>query len=893
MEVALRIERRAATSHAECAAWFMPGRDPASLLEALSQSTLEPLPRVFRAAGGYLIKPDVPQAITLSGASRMSEVARNVFAPIEGELMPALLPDEARGVRPMVCLPEGFFALDLSKPVKLSELLVPSGLRRREWKPLPQPSKRPAEIREFILDRPDDVPEELLDKGSEGVGEEEPAPDDTGAGKSMLGKMEFSAGKALAKLGGMFGSKGMQQAGGNLIGKGLNNNPKMTERLLGKQEAALRDLLRKFQEGNTEEALRRALPLGAEAGRGSKAASSALLPFHSLMYSLGGILGRGSGGSAMWFTEPDVYGALVREYRKAAEEAKKTGDHRRAAFIYGKLLGDYRTAASVLQQGGLHHDAAVIYLKKLNEPKSAARAYEAAGDVDEAIRLYRKIGQHVPAGDLLKRVGDDEAALKEYRTGARQFAARGEYAAAGELMMAKTGESEEALAFLGEGWRARPHPNAVPCALHIAVIHADNSDVEELLALTNEADRFFAPPGQEAQAGQYYNMLATLSRRESLTEDRSELHDRALMGIANKLRQRRGGKDLPFDSKAWSNALVSDAGFALRQAAKQRPRIEGPVEDDLVSTVRIATGAVSAVAFAEDIGELFVGFRDGRVYGFSPTGGTSQVRDSGPAVVTLTVDRKGKLLAATTEKDSESRDLACYVRRKDGRYFRGRGAEQLGSGAQLLSAGDNFVALLEEWRNTVVIRRGEGFEPYAEYAMPGPAWSGKLIRNGGVTGILMQGDRRAFWLGTINPAHTATRWQEAATHWRPMGFVAGAESGLIAPSPGNIELAGRNEHGSLYWSGLKAGTFGLRCESRIVAARGDYLSAALTRPGRIAGVTGTHVNWFKKEGEGFELKSITKLSAPDAVACFYNHSTIELMVLSNDGRVSMISAPDS
>lgn len=891
MEVALRIRRRPALVRTKCAAWFLPGGDPSVLLDVLAELPLEPLPRVFAAAGGYLIKPDVPQTVSVPGAARMAEMAEGVFAPMDAVLSPALLPDEIRGVRPMVCLPDGFFELDMKHPVKLSDLLAPGSVKRREWKPLPQPSARATEIREFILDRPNDMPEELLDKGSDGVSEEEPAPDESGAGQSMLGKSQFAAGKMLAKLGGIFGSKGIQQAGGNLIGKGLNNNPKMTEGLLGKQEAALRDLLRKFQEGKTDEALRRALPLGAEATRGTKAASSALLPFHNLMYSLGGIMSRGSGGAAMWFTESDVYGALVREYRKAAEEAKKHGDHRRAAFIYGKLLGDYRTAAGVLQQGGLHHDAAVIYLKKLNEPMSAARAYEAAGDVDEAVRVYRKIGQHVPAGDLLRRAGDDDAALHEYRTGARHLAARGEYAAAGELMVAKTGEREEALVFLDEGWRARPHPNAVPCALHIAVIHADNEDPEALSELTDEADRYFAPPGQEAQAGQYYNMLATLARRESLNARKGELHDRALMGIANKLRQRRGGGDLPFDAKAWSNALVSDAGYALRSEAKRRTKIQGPVDNDLVSTVRIATGSVSAIAFADGVGELFVGFQDGRIFKFSPTSGTAVVRDSGPRVLSLAVDTKGLLLLAATESEGDDRDLSCYVRRKDGQYFRGRGNERVGSGTSLLSVGGNFIAVLEDWRNTVVIRRGESFEPYAEYVLPGPAWNGTLVRNGGVTGILMQGDRRAYWLGTINPAHTATKWQEAATHWRAMGFVAGAEASLLAPSPGNIELAGRNEHGSLYWSGLKAGTFGLRCESRIVAARGDYLCAAVTRPGRIAGVTGTHVNWFKKEGEGFVLKSITKLSVPDAVAGFYNHATTELMVLSTDGRLSMVTVP--
>ncbi|MBZ0134734.1 MAG: hypothetical protein K8I27_00005 [Planctomycetes bacterium] len=892
MEVALRIFRKPEPGHAKCAAWFFAGGDSAAVLEALAQTGPEPLPRVYRTGGGCLIRPDTPQTMLLAGGLRMAEIFDGVFVPIDAELSPALLPDEARGLRPMLCLPDGFYALDLSTPMNLSELLAPGPVHRRDWKPLPKAPPQPNEIREFILDRPDDVPEELLDKGGDGIGEQEPAPDASGTGKSMLGKAEFAAGKVLAKLGGMFGSKGMQQAGGNLIGKGLNHNPKMTEGLMGKQEAALRDLLRKFKEGRVDEALRRALPLGAEASRGARPSGSALLPFHNLMYSLGGLIGRGSGGAGMWFTEPDIYGALVGEYRKAADDARKSGDHRRAAYIYGKLLGDYRTAALTLQQGGLHHDAAVLYLKKLNDPVSAARAWETAGNVDEAVRLYRKIGQHVPAGDLLRRAGDDEGALEEYRAAARLLAARGEYAGAGELMMAKTGAGAEALTFLSEGWRARPHPGALPCALHMAVIHADDANVDELLKLTDESDRFFAPPGQEAQAARYYNMLATLARRESMGEHRAELRDRALCGIANNLRRRQNNRTIPFDSKAWSDALVSDAQFAVRHEARRRPKQATSADTDVVSTVRIATGVVVAAVFADDTGELFVAFQDGRIYRFSPTGGTGLVREGGRPVVGLAVSPKADMLVVSADTDEGDRELSCFARRADGQFFRGRGTERLRGDVRLLSAGDNMIALLEDWRNTVVIRRGEGFEPYAEYPLSAPgAWHGALIRNGGVTGLLLQGDRRAYWLGTISPAHTETKWQEAATHWRAMGFLPGAEGSLIAPSPGNIELAGRNEHGSLYWSALKAGTFGLRCESRIVAARGDYLCATLLRPGRVAGVTGTHVNWFKKEGEGFEQTSITRLGAPDAVACFHNHGSSELMVLTRDGRVCLVATP--
>lgn len=63
----------------------------------------------------------------------------------------------------------------------------------------------------------------------------------------------------------------------------------------------------------------------------------------------------------------------MAEYRKAASEAAKMGDHRRAAFIYGKLLGDYREAAAALMAGGLYHDAAQLYLLK-TERSAGGRA---------------------------------------------------------------------------------------------------------------------------------------------------------------------------------------------------------------------------------------------------------------------------------------------------------------------------------------------------------------------------------------------------------------------------------------------------------------------------------------------------------------------------------------
>ncbi|MEZ5991691.1 MAG: tetratricopeptide repeat protein [Planctomycetota bacterium] len=898
MQVAVEIRRRFDSAHLECVAFLMPTHDPLALLHGLADLAVEPLPRVYRLACGFLVRLDASTVGTLTGSIRLGEIAEGVLAPIDAEITPALLADEVRGLtggKCVVCLPEGFFGFDLSAPLELTAVLGSDKIRRRAWKPLPEPPQRAERITEFILDLPQDDAEDVLNQGGEGIGEEQAGPDESGAGKTMLGKLEFAAGKALGQFGRALGSKGMQKAGGDLVSKGVNNDPKRLEGLLGKQEAALRDLLRRFREGKVDEALRRALPVGGDSGRGSKAAGSANLPFHNLMYSLGNILGGSGGGASKWFTEPDVYGALVAEYRKAAEQAKRDGDYRRAAFIYGKLLSDYRTAASLLQQGGLHRDAAALYMQKLNDPLSAARAYEAGGDVDDAVRLYRKIGQHVPAGDLLRKAGDETGALDEYRTAGRLLADRGEYKQAGELMMAKASEPTEALAFFNEGWRARPHPNAVPCAVHMAVVYADTADAESLLTLTNEADRFFAPPGNEARAAQYYNMIATLARREAMREQRAELHDRALVGLANKLRQ-NPRTTTSFAGQAWPNTFVSDVQFALRAEAKRRPAPKGPSDDKLVSSVQIGRGVVTAACYAAKADVLFVALAGGEVYRFSPTKGVQQVRGPGGRLLGLGCDPQGKFVCVleSTPEDAEAADLSCYVQRSDGQYFRGRGNERFTGGVELAGVGDvggtSVVALFETGRGVVAFRQGEGFDPYVEYAAPTTPWAGRLIRTN-VTSMLVLGDRTAHWLGAVNAMRTVTEWQSAATHWRMQGLVKGAELAVFEGTPGNLEFAGRNEQGSLYWSGLKAGTFGLRCESRIVAARGDYLCAAITRPGQVVGVTAQGINWFRKEGEGFVLKTTTKLSTPDAIGCFHSYESGELMVLTSTGRVSLVSVP--
>src|SRR5262249_21178885 len=152
----------------------------------------------------------------------------------------------------------------------------------------------------------------------------------------FLGKASLGLGKSLVWLGNAVGLHGLAQMGANLVQKAVDMAPRLTETLLGRQEAALRALLEKFRAGDLEEALRRALPLGSDSSRGSQAVyTGTQLPFQNLLYSLSKLLaGRGGSGPA-WFTRGDIHAELMREYRRAADLAMARGDFRRAAYIYG------------------------------------------------------------------------------------------------------------------------------------------------------------------------------------------------------------------------------------------------------------------------------------------------------------------------------------------------------------------------------------------------------------------------------------------------------------------------------------------------------------------------------------------------------------------------------
>jgi tetratricopeptide (TPR) repeat protein len=884
------------------------------------------LPPIHAVAGGFLVKLGRPVADIFPGVIRLRSLSANLFVPVDAELSPALLDDEAAGLvreRGLIFLPGGrILAFAPDEFITADKVLTLPRLPERLWNAFPARPARPQRLGEVLLDLEDDTPGLILESGGEGVAEESPRPADSGPIARTVGRAALEAGQGLARLGLWMRWPGLAQLGAALAGGALRSVPRLSESLLGRQEAALRELLRKFRSGNLDEALRHALPLSDWPGRGGQAASDALLPTHGLLYRLADLLGGARGQASMWFGSGDTHAELTREYRKAAEAASARGDYRRAAFIYGRLLHNYRSAAAVLERGGLHHDAAILYLELIKDTLAAARAFEAAGETDRALRLYEQRGDHVLAGDLLRRLGEDEAALRHYVSAADRLAAADNPVAAADLLSIRAQRPDLALGYLARGWVRRPHGSAIPCLLRLTNWYAEQDEQKSLMALVAEAEEFLAPPGHEHAAGQFFNVLAQLADRANLSALRDDLRDRALCGLAGKLRHHAETdvhvgvtvSDLFGQSGVWKAALVSDADFALKMALKKRKQRSEVPQTVKASgqRLRLGSGQVSAVAGARLSGRVFAGFSDGRIVFFDPRSellvklGISEEKSP---IRALATDERGDQLIARVEKAGECELLA----------FKITGASyDLTSQRTVSRSGPSWLTPLAKQDGMSIF----GIWKYENLDVVGGNNLLSLL-----TGMLRETEREVrtglvFWDSTP-PADASSATVRYALPLRVCLFVGEAVwccktprrtedcflqlgwrpgstlRGLCSPPPLSwlwreptaLEFTGiDSESDSIHWSELNYSD-----PDRPVLANGastrsqsSYRAAALVRPGLIAGVYDRGVDWLRRRGHSLEPSSATLLALGDAVACFPSPPTRELLVVCGEGSLARV-----
>jgi hypothetical protein len=901
-----RTETLAPTS-----ALWLPLATTRELVEALIALGHEPWPRAFSLARGFLIVLDAPDSrASAPGAIRLRALADHLFAPLDAALGVALLDDERRALTQragLLLLPGEALEFDHASPVPLRALLA-MPLTRQDWRPLPALPPRAERIESITLNFPD-LPDDMLSQGGAGIGEQPPRPDDASLGDKLKGQANVAAGKALAGLGKLFGLGGLTRKGADMIGKGLNSAPRLAEKFFGSQEAALRDLLRKFQNGQIDDALRRAIPFNQQGSRGGVNTDSGNLPFNNILYSLGNILGSSERGPAgVWFAQEDVTAALMKEYRKAASEAAKKGDHRRAAFIYGKLLGDYREAASALMAGGLYHDAAQLYLLKLNDPLAAARAFESAGEIDKAVTLYRERHEHVLAGELLMRAGEEDAAVGEFKQAAEFMVARGDFHAAGRLMLDKARHRELAREFFERGWREKAGANAPVCGQALLELYAEEEDPARLVAHVEEAARFYGPDGHQAQAGRFFNRLAELSERKNLASVREDMRDKALVNLAAKLRQRAGymsGNAVAetFGAGLWAPALVNDARFAVRREGEKLREL--PARATHVSPLRLGNGRVTALCFAQHTDEVFAGFESGEVVTLRPTDGAvlTLARGERP-VISLAATQDGDALFVLSHGPYEVQigdgltEIAALIR--TGSRFESESISKpvgddllfaiarVGSGTWSVSLADGELCVRRGIPPSVefVNKHGPGYTDLAA-AVVEPTFR-RLDATLALITLNFGDDSVRYY-----PSITREEHDSAVLGWhlaRPFeSLVRNTPLSHLRTRHDELELCGTNARGYVFWSRLTLSESRIESvETKLCGSKGEYRCAALTRSGHVAAVAESRVDLFARQGNEMALKQSIKADLRGALSAHYAKITEELLIVCEDGRLMRV-----
>jgi tetratricopeptide (TPR) repeat protein len=880
-----------------------------------AQAREESMPRELRAAKAWhppASRDPLARSAPVAGVIRLRGLADNLLLPVDADLVPSLLPDEAEGLvrrRGLVFLP-GDRVLEFApdEPVPLGAVLMVDQLERHPWQTLPEPPALAERLTEIVLDRPDPPPDAVIEAGGEGIGTEAPRPPASGLPARVLGSAAYGLGKGMAWLGQALHMGWLARAGARSMAAALSMVPRLSESLLGRQDAALRELLKDFQAGEVERALRRALPIGGDLPRGAVPGASDQLPTHATHYSLANILGGGSGPASIWFSRSEVFRELEKEYRRQAELATRAGDYRRAAFINGKLLADFRLAAAVLAQGGLHHDAAVIYQAKLGDELAAAREFEAAGEIDRALAIYRKRGDHELAGDLLRRAGEEDLAVAEYQYAAMRLVAtgRGHYAA-GEMLLGRAKRPDLALDYYQAGWDRRPGENAIPCAICLVRLHTQAGAVPKVRQVVTEADEFLGAPGNDSPAAEFYNEVARLADRPALAGVRDDLRDRALTGIAAKMRQRLPGENrlgnlvsaMLAQSAAWAPAVVSDADFAVRAVGKRAAPALGPTA---AATIRLPAriAIVRALCWAPMSADIFVGFESGEVFNFRPrTDEVIPLPVQDIPVTSLATDGEGQMVVAMPTMGGYHQ-LASFIAEGTG-YAAAERVDVLGNGPAWLcplmarDTGDPVVGVwtgeklqflsgprllptsceLEvpednEPRAALLFSSLGGRAGVATLTFPAKSicyyarWSARKPRNTKLLG----------WSPSLGPHNPLT---VPRLSW-------------LGKGPEGLEVAGIGSDGNLYWSDLefKPGVLAEVTTSSSTASQ-PYLAAAVVRAGLVAGVTATGVQWLRRGQPYFSLVSESSASLAGAVACFPYYRGNELIVVSGDGTVTRLA----
>lgn len=666
MKVPFRLFRTEESATADAA--LLLDDDPAKLARL---GSMRPFPTVFRVDGGFVLFASAPFP---PGVLKLRRLGGDLFVPVDAQLLPRLLPDEIVGLtrdRGLVVLVNAVLAFDPKRPLRPDEWLRPAMIVRRTWSEFPTPPDRPERLTTIERPSPPGAILEILSAGqpddAEPLAGTGGVPEDArpGAGTFIAGLgagMLLGAAQFATWLGRQLNAPGLAKFGGSLASKAIQKVPRITEKILGAQEAALREVLRQLQSGDVERALKRAPSAYADPSKSSPISASADLGRRDPRFSLRDLIA--GGGAGTWLGGGDVWEQLAQEYRLLAAEASRRGDARRAAYLYGVLLRDLRSAANALLAGCYFRDAAILYRDKLGDTAAAATAFERGGDYDEAVRLYDRRGEFEAAAELLRFIGDEDRAVEYFERAVGKLKDGGHWCAAGDLLRGKLGRQRPATDCFREGWR-RGGSGHLKCGERLIDDLLATEAWTEFDELLDEAARAYPPP-ESAPASQFFNYA--LSLREFLPADRREpVRDRVQLHFARHLRANVGTvrhatdrvREL-FDAKGgWTGPQVRDAEYAVRAKARRM------IGESRPSTGLPPAGRVSAVAVARTSRDLVLTVDNTVSVWHSQTGETVPVKQFRHERVLGVASNDDASIVHVLYADGEGVHLRCYANRTD------------------------------------------------------------------------------------------------------------------------------------------------------------------------------------------------------------------------------------
>ena len=880
----------------------------------------ERLPRVFAVRGGFVIVPEAASPHAISGKIRLRRLAADLFIPADASLLPALLPDEMTALtrtHGLVILPAGeVLAFDSKEPLPVAAWLGPERVIREEWRPFPLAPDRAERL--DIIQRPEalaavfeilrggepDDARPLPGKGSSGDVPEDARPPSGSMALRAAAGAAAGAGQLLAWLGRQLSMPGLAKLGAKLARKAIEAVPRISERLLGAQEAALREVLRQLKQGDVEKALRRAPIAAPDPDARGRVGTNADLGRRDPRYSLASLLGSG-GFSSGWLDGGDVWYQLAEEYRRLAREAQARGDYRRAAYLYGVLLRDLRSAANALMAGGLFHDAAILFRDKVKDEAAAANAFDQAGDFDEALRLYDKLGRYEQAGDLLKRLDEHERASEYYTREADRLAAQGRWMAAGDLLRRKAGDRKAACRRYRAGWQ-NDGVEAVACAERLVDDLILSQDWGEFDSLVAEAGRRFVPP-RTVEAGRFFNYAFRVE--EFLPPEKlDDLRDFCRGLFASHLRAYRwqGQRTTDWTGELfgrpgmWPGPVVRDAQFATRE----RVRSESPLEL-LQRPVRLADGEVVDVVVARETFDPVIATSRGVVLWKVDEGRVVRVSGRVGQVLGLSVNGNGRIVFVLSTVANQ-KYLICHAANASG-TFDVMGSAVVGGPDEELylepSAGSDldYSRVVVAGPNNRTEYRGPYLEPRSSgLCRADRARTHLLVRVERHGGIWDWNDHQMLNLYLNAGGNVRGYW---VSHWRP-GVPPGTTLrrpplDWITPTDGVLEVVGIDAEGIVHWSSFdgsdRTNPVTRSASYRVHSGPGGFASPALavclaSSNLVVAATADDRIHWLQVEGTNMKSVTLRNLSvSARPVALVARPKRSEVLVILSDGSGLRVS----